>query len=138
MKTLTTLLLLTITLSCNTTKSSSSDDAKAMPILSGAYSLVTMNNKDLTGSSIELTFNAESSSLSGSSGCNKLFGSYVQDGNALSFSGLGSTKMFCEGRMDLEQEFTQGLQVVNSTRLNNGTLELMNGDKVLMTFKEQQ
>lgn len=36
-------------------------------------------------------------SLSGSDGCNRLFGDYTVDGDRVEFGVIGSTMMFCEG-----------------------------------------
>lgn len=40
---------------------------------------------------------AEDGSLSGTDGCNRLIGGWKQEGNTVTFTELGSTKMMCEG-----------------------------------------
>lgn len=46
----------------------------------------------------------------GFGGCNNFFGTYVQDGQALTFGPLASTKKFCQGKMDAESSFLQSVQ----------------------------
>ena len=46
----------------------------------------------------------------GFGGCNNFFGSYAQDGQALTFGALASTKKFCQGKMDAESTFLQSIQ----------------------------
>ncbi len=138
MKTLVTLCILTITLSCNTVKTGTNGNPAQPTELNGSYSVVSMNSKDMNANSMELVFNASTGEISGSSGCNRLFGSFTQNNGELAFSGFGATKMYCDGRMDLEQEFLQGLQVVNKYAFANGMLELKNNDQVLMTLKVQE
>lgn len=40
---------------------------------------------------------AEDGTLSGTDGCNNLFGSWQQEGNMIDFGQVGSTLMYCEG-----------------------------------------
>jgi len=42
--------------------------------------------------------------INGTTGCNRFFGSYVQDGDRVTFSGLGMTKMACMGDGIMGQE----------------------------------
>lgn len=44
--------------------------------------------------SLELSSNGD---LTGTDGCNRLTGSYTADGTELTFTGVASTLMFCEG-----------------------------------------
>jgi|GEM_PF-1488961 len=46
----------------------------------------------------------------GFGGCNNFFGTYVQDGQMLTFGPLASTKKFCQGMMDDESAFLQSVQ----------------------------
>ena len=137
MKTLATLFIVLLTVSCNSSKNTSSakSDSNTMPKLSGTYTVVSMNTKSMAGNSMELIFNESDNSIAGSSGCNKLFGKFTQQDAQLSFEGFGATKMYCDGKMDLEQEFFQGLSVVNAAAIEDDLILLKNGDAVLMTLK---
>jgi heat shock protein HslJ len=72
-----------------------------------------------------LVFNAEGR-VSGSTGCNRLAGSYKQDGNALRFTPLAVTKMACPPPLDsLERSFLQALEATSAIRLGGNTLSLL-------------
>lgn len=137
MKTVATLFIVLLTVSCNSSKNAGSakQDSNTMPTLSGSYSIVSMNAKSMAGNSMELIFNDSDNSIAGSSGCNKLFGKFNQQESQLSFEGFGATKMYCDGKMALEQEFFQGLSVVNAVAIEDDLILLKNGDAVLMTLK---
>ena len=86
---------------------------------------------------MELTFDASGNSVNGSSGCNKIFGNFSQNGSSMSIEALGSTKMFCEGRMELEKQFMQGLGAVNGVAVSDdGKINLVNADTVLMQLEK--
>lgn len=63
--------------------------------------------------------------VSGSSGCNRLNGSYELDGNALSFGHMASTMMACTDGMELEKQFLDALAAVKSWRVAEQHLELL-------------
>lgn len=138
MKAITIILIVVLTTACNGTKGASKNSSDLGSELNGSYTLVSMNGEDMTGNSMELSFNAAEKSVSGSSACNKLFGSFSLDGEQLSISGVGATKMYCDGKMDLEKEFLQGLQVANAIEFQGDQIMLKNNEAVLMTFKQQQ
>jgi putative lipoprotein len=66
--------------------------------------------------------------VAGSGGCNRFFGSYRQDGAALSLSPAGTTRMACPPDiMRKEQAFFDMLKGVQSAKLEGATLVLMDG-----------
>lgn len=63
--------------------------------------------------------------VAGSAGCNRYFGSYEQDGGALSLSGIGITKRLCMGdAMTVEDAFTTALNTVTAWQHIDGKLVL--------------
>lgn len=95
-------------------------NAGAYPVpsgtLAGAWSLLTYGQGGteeavIDGSTIALTINADGT-LGGSSGCNTYSGSYTVNNDALSVSGLASTKMACAeaALMDQEQAYLTALE----------------------------
>ena len=70
------------------------------------------------------TFAADSARVTGSGGCNRLFGDYTLSGDSLSFSGVGSTKMACATGMDIETAFLPALARVARWRIVDRQLEL--------------
>ena len=67
---------------------------------------------------------ADSKQLTGSGGCNRMFGVYELNGDALRFSGIGSTKMACPSGMDIETAFLPTLLKVAKWRVVGQQLEL--------------
>ncbi len=133
MKILATFILL-FGLSCNGSKDISKQDAMAE--LGGTYNIVAMGSDDMSGKSMTLVFDPATSGISGSSSCNKLFGSYSAEGETLSFSKIGMTKMYCDGKMDVEQSFLQAMQAVNNYNFNGDQVQLRNDDIVLLTLSK--
>lgn len=121
-------------LSCNGNKSLSKQEA--MTELAGIYNVVQMGSKDVSGESMTLKFDPETAALGGSSSCNKIFGNYSAEGDTLSFSPMGATKMYCEGKMEAEKDFMQALQAVNKYRFKGDKLELLQDNTVLLTLSK--
>ena len=72
------------------------------------------------------------SKVNGSGGCNRMFGSYEVSGDALTFSGIGSTKMACQDGMDTETSFLPALQRVAKYRIDGQQLELLDASGALV------
>ena len=79
-----------------------------------------------------LILQADSKQVNGSGGCNRMFGSYELNGDALMFSGIGSTKMACQDGMDVESSFLPSLQRVAKYRINGQQLELLDASGALV------
>ena len=75
--------------------------------------------------------------LMGFGGCNKLMGLYTMDDDKLSFSNVGSTKMYCEGIQPIESSVTGMLRKVDGYTIEGSTLKLMGGGSELATLKAQ-
>ena len=84
-----------------------------------------------------LNFGADNS-VRGKSFCNGFGGSVTIDGNAIKFSELIGTMMFCEDVGQAEGKYTEGLRATNSYKLVGGKLQLFNGDKLLMVFSKAE
>ena len=125
-------------LSCNGSKQSAASTKSDSDMnLSGNYKVVSMNGQATTDQGLELIFDATTSRLNGSTGCNKVFGNFVQDASSLKIEALGSTKMFCEGRMELERQFLQGLTAIDGVvTTDSGKLNLTNGTSVILQLEK--
>ena len=75
-----------------------------------------------------LILDSETRQVSGSSGCNRLVGSYTLEGDHLSFGHTAGTMMACLEGMDTEKAFLQALQQVNSWKITGQHLELFDTD----------
>ena len=94
--------------------------------LEGKSAVITAGNQPHL-----LFFPGQISRVSGSTGCNKLNGSFVLSAaNSINFSSLATTKMACVGD-NVESKFLEALGKVNSWAIINNQLLLKNG-KVIM------
>ncbi len=73
--------------------------------------------------------------LQGFGGCNALIGSYTLDGTKLGFSGIGSTKKYCEGIQPTENAVKEMLGKVDSFSLDGNQLRLLGGGKELAQLR---
>ena len=99
------------------------------------------NLTELEGESVVITagnqphllfFPGQISRVSGSTGCNKLNGSFVLSAaNSMKFSPLASTKMACIGK-NVESKFLEALGKVNSWAIINNQLLLKNGKVIVV------
>ena len=98
--------------------------------------------KDLDGkgviddSMVSVTFNPDGKAA-GHGGCNRWFGSWRRDGNALTFSQLGSTRMACtQALMHQEAVFLSALQEASGYRFaDDGALVVATRDGRSLTFR---
>lgn len=86
----------------------------------------------VAGSEPTIAF-SEDGRISGSTGCNRFFGGYEQAGDALTFSGVGMTKMACmaDGIMAQEMKFASILSGAASFTIDGlGNLVLTGADGI--------
>jgi heat shock protein HslJ/lysophospholipase L1-like esterase len=78
----------------------------------------------------------DNKSLTGSGGCNSLFGTYhLKGNNGIEIEQVGSTKMFCDN-MDSELKILSALREVNSYSIKGDTLILKKGGKIkVLSFR---
>lgn len=101
------------------------------------WQLLAMNQKaaDL-GNKAFIRFNDKDRKISGKAACNSIFADYELTGSKLSFSGIGSTKMYCEGLMDQENQIITDLEKTRRYEIKYGLLYLYGSDDLLLTFKK--
>jgi heat shock protein HslJ len=85
---------------------------------------------DVPAGQQELTLQFESPArANGTGGCNTFGADFQADyDGSLSFGPVVSTRMFCEGKMDLENAYFQALSQVEQFRVAEGRLTLASGD----------
>ncbi len=71
----------------------------------------------------EFTFNKMEQRISGSAGCNNIFGKFTVSADKLTFSPLAATKMACAD-MSVESKFLQIVDKVNNWKVTEGFLVL--------------
>lgn len=134
MKQITFALALLLTLSAN--KCSNTPDSMS------ALKDTKWNIGSLAGEALQLPADVErpwlmlsGDNLQGFGGCNRLMGQYQLDGNALSFMGVGSTKMYCEGIQPTESAVMEMLYKVDAFKMDKGMMKLMGAGKELATLQ---
>lgn len=73
--------------------------------------------------------------LSGFSGCNNYFGSFIVSGNTIHFAGVAMTKMYCKEAMEVENGLAQSLNNADQFRINANHLELLKNEELLSRFE---
>lgn len=82
----------------------------------------------------QLTFDKETSKVSGTDSCNGYSADYELNENALSFGEPGpTTMMFCGGG---EQQFLNMMQKIDGYAMEDGKLNLLIGEVSMMRFKK--
>lgn len=77
---------------------------------------------------------ADSLKLSGKSFCNNYGGRAEIADNKITVKNVFSTKMFCQETDAAERAYLHALNQVNSAKLTDNKLYLLNGDKTLLVF----
>ncbi|HEU4779151.1 MAG TPA: META domain-containing protein [Steroidobacteraceae bacterium] len=128
-----------LTTSCMTS-SQPVKEASAQPLLNTQWRLTQLGNEVIDNPpgerAIHVLLQPSSTHLVGFAGCNRMFGSYALEGATLKFNGVGSTRMFCQARMDLEQKFLGTFDRVAGWKIVGNTLQLQDaGAAPVATFE---
>jgi len=84
---------------------------------------------------IHLILASADSRVHGFAGCNNFFGTYQLDGDALTFSPIGSTMMACPNGMETEQSFLQALDATTRAEISGQIMSLYADDRLLARFE---
>jgi len=107
--------------------------------LTGRWDIVAVAGCDSVSAEREPFIDfAESGSLNGCAGCNRLLGNYVADTvkQTLSFGQVGSTRMMCRD-MQTEDAVLEAMGKVKAYRMENGNLMLTDNEgKTVLTLKK--
>lgn len=87
-----------------------------------------------------LHFEETGTKVNGFAGCNQFFGTYKLGADSLSFSGLGSTKMFCERSQQLEDNYLSLLGKTSHfvVSQDGNTLTLLSNAVPVLEFREAE
>jgi putative lipoprotein len=92
--------------------------------------------KGIGNTEAHLILHANERSIAGSSGCNRIVGTYEMDGDSLHFQPAGMTMMAClPALMKQEQAFSHALQATRTYRIAGTQLEFLSGSKVEARFQ---
>jgi heat shock protein HslJ len=83
-----------------------------------------------------LELDEQKGQFSGNTGCNRMFGAVSVQARRVDFSNVGTTRMACaEPRvMRVESALVRALENVDRYRVRNNTLELLDRNRVVLTF----
>jgi heat shock protein HslJ len=84
-----------------------------------------------------IKFNQEKKSAGGNGGCNVFGSSVTVSGNTVCFKDIFSTKMYCEGVQQTEEDFFKQLQKVNRFEIKDKALLLYKNKEVLLEFQSE-
>ncbi|QEC51776.1 META domain-containing protein [Anseongella ginsenosidimutans] len=119
---------------------SRNEDYSHKELLNTPWELVSINQETIDSALKEptLLFEESGSKANGFAGCNQFFGTYSLSADSLSFSGLGSTKMFCEQSQELEGQYLGRLSEVTHfvVSQNGSALTLLSNAVPVLEFKK--
>ena len=115
-------------------------ETRALPLLNNQWRLTHLANEVIDNPAgehaIHFLLQPSSTNVVGFSGCNRMFGRYVLEGALLKFDGLGGTRMFCEGRMQIEERFLTMFPQVARWEIAGAGLRLLDGNgKTVAAFE---
>ncbi|UJH92990.1 META domain-containing protein [Antarcticibacterium sp. 1MA-6-2] len=87
---------------------------------------------------MDLTFDEKRKELRGNAGCNPRFSSgFERDGRKITFSEPVSTRMFCDGKMERENQVMEILPKITEMRKNEDNVIFLSneGEQLLMVQK---
>ncbi len=111
------------------------DDTTSSTLLNSKWYLAELAGEPVAAETQPWLEFSEDGRVSGNASCNRLFGSYELDGEALSFGPLGTTRMFCPDPAGGQENRLLGLldRVVKLQWSEAGELMLVTDDEQLIT-----
>ncbi len=100
------------------------------------WKLIAIEKKPVNyGDRAFIKFDEKENKISGKAACNSFFSEYEMIGQKITFSGIGSTKMYCEGIMDDENQIITHLQKTTKYEVKSDMLYLYVEDMLALTYK---
>lgn len=107
------------------------------PSLQGEYQIIAVGARTLDDAEFIINFDEEEGAAYGYVGCNRFSSGFVQEGDTLDFSGALSTKMYCEGKMEIEGRVLSALEEITGVRHEDDNLVLYSSENDdLITIKK--
>lgn len=135
MKTFTILLFTLFINSCGASKDAKTSINPDMTdnTLNGEFTINTLDTQASIQQKLTLKFDDATKQVSGFAGCNRFFGTYTVDGNKLTFSNIGATKMLCpENNNTIETDYFKVLESVTNFNLSDNSISLLNNKKEVL------
>jgi putative lipoprotein len=121
----------------------SSSSANPTPLEGTTWQLIEVNGRPVASAgerSAHLQFGPDSGRVVGSTGCNRLTGTYSRDGATLRFGPAATTRMACldSQRNDQERDLLEALQATERHEIAGNTLALHSSARVVARFEAAQ
>ncbi|HLT33301.1 MAG TPA: DUF4377 domain-containing protein [Aquaticitalea sp.] len=100
-------------------------------LTSGSWLVTKIKDKTSFERNPTITLTMPQGQITGSTGCNKYFGNVILENNNFKVNTIGSTKMAC-ATMDAEQRFLQTLNEIETYKIQNDMLQLLNTNKTVV------
>jgi heat shock protein HslJ len=84
-----------------------------------------------------IKFNQEKRSAGGNGSCNTFGSSFTINNNTISFKNIFSTKMYCEGVQQIENDFLKQLEKVDRFEVKDKRLVLYRSETLLLEFTSE-
>lgn len=112
--------------------------APSKPLLGTRWVLSRVNGEAVTFTDTQptayLRLVTENNAVEGSSGCNRMAGTFSLEGDKLNLGALAMTMMACVDGMETERAFTQALDRMNRYEIDGDTLYGFADDELLLEF----
>ncbi|MBW2961889.1 META domain-containing protein [Mesonia aestuariivivens] len=114
-------------------------DNSTKTLMTSEYLVEKIGENNIEKYKLTLNFNIEENKVNGFSGCNQYYGSLkTSKENKVEFGNIGSTRMMCEEKMQLENRFLETLQQTEIYELSSEKLLLKNEEgKVIIEAKKK-
>lgn len=106
------------------------------------WNLIELDGNPVTASNESQPYiylQVQGDKLSGSGGCNRLFGSFDLSGSSLQFHSVAATMMACPGdAMKYESQLADALRLTTGFQISGEVLSLRVDDRVLAQFQPEK
>ena len=100
------------------------------------WKLISINQNPISlGDAAILTFDEKESKVSGTAACNSFNAGYEMIKMTIKFESVITTKKYCEGKMDEENQIITNLQNVTRYDVKADKLYFYGKDQLLLTYK---
>jgi heat shock protein HslJ len=124
-------------ISCGDSEKEISEDPAALNAINSEYELLEIEGQDVSSEGFNLQFNGEEQRLSGKLGCNNFVATYKIQDSVIKFNPPLGTKMYCEGKMEYEDDFGKILPKIRNVKIEDNDLTLLSGDnEELLSLKK--
>lgn len=103
----------------------------------GKWILTKINGVNVNTNRAFIRFEEDKDRFGGNGGCNGFGGDLSVNGSAINMSQIISTKMYCEGTSEIENEFLSELEKVNRFEIKGKNLLLYIGRRLILELKSE-